>query len=81
MVQLNAIKKGNDVIISKDSFEHLLNCLANQKFVAVPDKQTETERKEVQEYVDDFWVQCMDLIHDKKKHTNQYKLFKTETHE
>lgn len=33
MVKLEARATEKDIIISKDSFEHLLNCLDNQKYV------------------------------------------------
>ena len=33
MVILDAIKQGGKVIMSEDSFDHLLNCLDNQKFI------------------------------------------------
>ncbi len=77
MVQLNAIQTGNDIMISKDSFEHLLNCLANQKFISVPDKQSITEKTEIQDYIDDFWVQGMDLLNSKKD-PDQLEIFKAE---
>jgi len=75
MVQLNAIQIDNDIMISKDSFEHFLNCLANQKFIPVPDKQTITEKIEIQDYIDDFWVQAMDLLNNKKD-PDQLEMFK-----
>jgi hypothetical protein len=33
MVQLEATKENGNVIISENSFEHLLSCLDNQKFI------------------------------------------------
>ena len=33
MVKLEARKENGNIIISEDSFEHLLSCLDNQKFV------------------------------------------------
>ena len=45
------------VVIKKDSFEHLLNCLANQK------RQLS---KEEQKAVDSCWRQGMDLLNPKK---------------
>ena len=74
MVKLNAKKVNGKIIISEDSFEHLLNCLDNQKFVhnlpscgdemdlAInhPDeyKQVQTD---IQNAIDDFNRQCRKL--------------------
>ena len=80
MVQLNAIKTSDDIIISKDSFEHLLNCLANQKFIPVTDKQSISQRKDMQDYIDDFYFQCRDLFHDVKD-PDQLSIFKAEINE
>lgn len=46
----------NVVIITKDSFEHLLNCLANQKFTNYQ------EDLDTQNIIDDFWNQGMNVI-------------------
>lgn len=45
------------VVIKKDDFEHILNCLANQK------RQLSEEE---QEAVDNCWRQGMDLLNPKK---------------
>jgi hypothetical protein len=62
MVHLDAKKHDNQIIISIESFEHLLNCLDNQKFLPVPEKQTDIEKNEMQQYIDDFNMQCRDLL-------------------
>lgn len=56
-VKMSAILFDNDVvIIKKDSFEHLLNCLANQKFTNYQ------EDLETQKIIDDYWNQGMNVI-------------------
>lgn len=64
MVKLDAAKFGNNIIISCDSFEHLLNCIANQKFLPIPDKQTKLHKKQTQDYIDDFYDQCRKLLNN-----------------
>lgn len=51
MVQLEARKEKGCIIISEDSFEHLLNCLDNQKNCSL---------EEYQVIIDDFKEQCRD---------------------
>lgn len=53
MVQLEARKEKGCIIISEDSFEHLLNCLDNQK---------NCYSEEYQVIIDDFKEQCRDLL-------------------
>jgi hypothetical protein len=73
MVKLEAKKDGKgNVIISEDSFEHLLNCLDNQKFVGESppngdamsmDKDEYNEVHEnIQNAIDGFSRQCRDLL-------------------
>lgn len=68
MVKLEAIKTSLDIIISKDSFEHLLNCLDNQKFIrdinadATTDDYKKTQ-SDNQSAIDDFNRQCRELLH------------------
>jgi hypothetical protein len=74
MVKLEAKIDGDNVIISQDSFEHLLNCLDNQKFVGEPpqngDSIAEGEegynfvQKEIQAAIDDFNRQCRALLNE-----------------
>jgi hypothetical protein len=52
------------IVISEDSFEHLLNCLDNQKFIPLPEQQSEFEKTEMQAYIDDFNHQCRELLHE-----------------
>jgi hypothetical protein len=68
MVTLDAYLSGNDVVISKDSFEHLLACLDNQKFVREINADALTcdyraVQKETQTAIDDFNKQCRKLLH------------------
>ena len=68
MITLDARLSGNDVIISQDSFEHLLACLDNQKFVRVLNADALTcdykaVQKDTQEAIDDFNRQCRELLH------------------
>ena len=73
MVRLEAKTTETDIIISKDSFEHLLNCLDNQKYVgevnadAVGSMSSEEIRgvqDDTQAAIDDFNRQCRKLLHD-----------------
>ena len=75
MVKLEAKKDGKgNVVISENSFEHLLNCLDNQKFVGeVPPNgdAMDMDRDEynnvqidIQNAIDDFNRQCRNLLHD-----------------
>ncbi len=72
MVELEAKISGNDIIISQDSFEHLLNCLDNQKFVgegpcngdsvAVGKAEYYKVQNDIQTAIDDFNRQCRNLL-------------------
>ena len=74
MVKLEATKKDRNIIISEHSFEHLLACLDNQKFVgelptngdsvAVGKEEYYRVQNEIQEAIDDFNRQCRVLLHD-----------------
>ncbi len=66
-VKLNATKKDGFVIVSENSFEHLLNCLDNQKFIReINADATTCDYKKVQEEnqkaIDDFNSQCRRLL-------------------
>jgi len=73
MVKLEARVEGDNVVISKDSFEHLLNCLDNQKFVGEPPpcgdalamdkKDYDKVQRDNQAAIDDFNRQCRELLH------------------
>jgi len=74
MVKLEAKKDGQgNIVISEDSFEHLLNCLDNQKFVgelpingdsmAVGVEEYYSVQEQIQDAIDDFNRQCRALLH------------------
>ena len=71
MVKLEARTTEKDIIISKDSFEHLLNCLDNQKFVkevnadalgSLSTDQIHSVQDDIQLAIDDFNLQCRKLL-------------------
>lgn len=67
MVTLDAIRKDGWVIISEDSFEHLLNCLDNQKFIDSRNADSVTcdankVQKVNQAAIDDFNRQCRAIL-------------------
>jgi len=76
MVKLEARKENGGIWISEGSFEHLLNCLANQQFVgerppcgdavAMSPEEYATIHQEMQDVIDDFYRQCMGFFHGKK---------------
>lgn len=68
MVKLDATKADGMVSISEDSFEHLLNCLDNQKFIREINADALTcdykkVQQETQQAIDDFSRQCRKLLH------------------
>jgi hypothetical protein len=52
----------NTVTIDRDYFEHLLNCLANQKFLHIPDSQMTDREKEMQQAIDDAHHKGRELL-------------------
>jgi len=64
-MRLNATKQSGTVLISQDSFEHLLDCLDKQKFLPLPSNQAKDERKNIQYPIDDFNIQCRELLNAK----------------
>lgn len=63
MVTLDAKKENGRISISEDSFEHLLNCLDNQKFIGERNADSTTcdadqVQKDNQAAIDDFNRQC-----------------------
>ena len=75
MVKLEANKDGKgNIIISEDSFEHLLSCLDNQKFVGESPPNGDAMSMDTNEYyeihediqnaIDGFNRQCRNLLHD-----------------
>lgn len=69
--------EGNDVIISKGDFEHLLNCLANQKWLPKTHNQQGSEI-EAQKAIDICWGEGMDILNTKA--TEAYVLAPEENH-
>ena len=68
MVKLEATKTDTDIMISHDSFEHLLNCLDNQKFIREINADATTcdyekVQLDIQNTIDDFNRQCRKLLH------------------
>ncbi|KKN30388.1 hypothetical protein LCGC14_0834610 [marine sediment metagenome] len=70
MVKLDARKEDGEIIISEGSFEHLLNCLDNQRFIndvnadaMSPDVDYKQIQKDNQEAIDDFSRKCRTLLH------------------
>lgn len=70
MVQLQARATKDEIIISKDSFEHLLNCLDNQKYInsvnadaigTMTVQEIRNSQDEMQSCIDDFNRQCREL--------------------
>lgn len=72
MVKLEAKKESGNIIISENSFEHLLNCLDNQKFIravnadglAMGEDCVNKIQVDSQAAIDDFNRQCRNLLHD-----------------
>ena len=72
MVKIVAYRKGSNIIIEDDSFEHLLNCLDNQKFVgesppcgdamALSTESYNAIQEEIQAAIDDCRKQCRDIL-------------------
>ncbi len=76
MVKLEAKKVGGNIVISEDSFEHLLNCLDNQKFVGEAPPNGDAMSMAIndpkgyrqihidnQKAIDDFNRQCRHVLH------------------
>ena len=68
MVKLNARIEDDNIIISQKSFEHLLNCLDNQKYINDVNADAmecdyKKEQENNQKAIDDFSRQCRKLLH------------------
>ena len=66
MVKLEASKDNGKIVISEKSFEHLLNCLDNQKFINdlnadAMECDYKSVQRENQLAIDDFNRQCREL--------------------
>lgn len=70
MVKLKGKRNKKTVTISHDSFEHLLSCLDNQKFIndvnadGLVSGDYQTVQADNQAAIDDFNRQCRGLLHD-----------------
>lgn len=47
------------IVVTEDLFEHILNCLANQKYIG---EMAEEVQKEWQEIIDKAWNEGMSLL-------------------
>jgi hypothetical protein len=68
-MKLDAFRENGRISISENSFEHLLSCLDNQKFINDINADGLTEdykliQKQSQEAIDDFNRQCRVFLHD-----------------
>jgi len=75
-MKLEAIKDGEgNIIISKDSFEMLLSCLDNQKFIgespqngdslSVGEERYNKTQTEIQNLIDEYNKKCRKILHQK----------------
>ena len=69
MVTLQATKNDGVIHITEDSFEHLLNCIDNQKFIHEINADALTTdyakiQQENQDCIDDFNKQCRRVLHE-----------------
>lgn len=76
MVKLEGKLVKNDVVISKDSFEHLLNCLDNQKYLhevnadaigSMGIEKIRSHQDTTQAAIDDFNRQCRQLLNSNEE--------------
>jgi hypothetical protein len=73
MYQIKARIEGENVIIEKESFEIVLGCLDNQKFVheappngdamAVGEAAFNATQQDIQDVIDNINRQCRDILH------------------
>jgi hypothetical protein len=75
-IKVNAIKDGKgNIVISEDSFEMLLACLDNQKFVGESPQNADSlsvgedkywkGQEDIQNTIDQYNRQCRDILHQK----------------
>lgn len=64
MVKLKIKKSKKFIIISHDDFEHILNCLANQKFIPYPTSNKIAQQN--QKCIDSCYSQCRDALNGKE---------------
>jgi hypothetical protein len=76
MIKIEAKKDGKgNIVITENSFEMLLACLDNQKFVheapkngdtlAIGEEQYKTTQKSIQDYIDEYNKACRKILHQK----------------
>lgn len=76
MKKIDAIKDGKgNIVISENSFEGLLACLDNQKFVgevpqngdslSVGKEEYESTQQGIQKFIDDYNKECRKILHQK----------------
>lgn len=53
------------VVVNRDWFEHLLNCLANQKYLT---EMKFEDQKNAQEVIDAAWVEGMTILQYDENH-------------
>lgn len=61
-MKLEAKLDGNNVVISKDSFMHMLNCMGEQKYLPIPGYQFGSQL-ETQKVISKAWRDGMNLLH------------------
>ncbi len=71
-VKLEGYRIPNAIVITNDSFEHILNCLANQKFIHEMnsdglDSNFKDIQDENQSIIDDCYYQARVLLHGSSK--------------
>jgi hypothetical protein len=75
-MKVNAVKDGKgNIVISEDSFEMLLNCLDNQKFVGEQPQNGDSisvgkeaywkGQQDIQDTIDQYNRSCRDILHQK----------------
>jgi len=66
MVRLDAFKENGNIVITEDCFEHLLNCLDNQKYI-------DYETSKMQVHIDNFNRQCRKFWYSEDNSTGSFK--------
>ena len=54
--------EGKDISVDKDFFEHLLNCMCNQKYLPTLDRPMSDREKHDQEVIDKAYHEARDLL-------------------
>ena len=58
------------ITIDEGFFEHLLNCLANQKYQKVPSEHSSDREKETQTAIDEAWNEGMKILNKRDQFKN-----------